>query len=181
MDVAILENQARTHKQYGAKYGFARPADVPAYFAMRAYRGFLDGKAPKRRRDVGACFAWQLAGWVLGAGEIWLALRFLGHQRSALDAVVIEALIQAVSSAAFIVPGALGVQEAAFVVIGTTLGIGMLRGKMHRYRDIPVVCTYHPSALLREEPATVLRKACWEDLQMLLREMGRPVPGKSGG
>ncbi|TMH58038.1 MAG: hypothetical protein E6H55_14725 [Betaproteobacteria bacterium] len=53
----------------------------------------------ERRGDVGACFAWQLAGWVLGAGEIWLALAFLGKQRSVLDAVVIEALIQAVSSA----------------------------------------------------------------------------------
>jgi glycosyltransferase 2 family protein len=32
-------------------------------------------------------------------------------------------LIQAVSSAAFIVPGALGVQEAAFILIGSALGI----------------------------------------------------------
>src|SRR5207253_7008636 len=72
-----------------------------------------------RRRDVGACMAWQLAAWVLGAGEIWLALHFLGQQRSLLDAIVIEALIQAISSAAFAIPGALGVQEGAFLLIGT--------------------------------------------------------------
>jgi putative membrane protein len=76
-----------------------------------------------RRRDIVACFAWQFGGWVLGAGEIWLALHFLGQQRGVLDAVVIEALIQAVSSTAFIVPGALGVQEGAFVLIGAVLGI----------------------------------------------------------
>jgi glycosyltransferase 2 family protein len=76
-----------------------------------------------RRRDLVSCFAWQIAGWMLGATEIWLALHFLGAKRGVLDAVVIEALIQAVSSAAFVVPGALGVQEAAFVLIGSALGI----------------------------------------------------------
>jgi glycosyltransferase 2 family protein len=77
----------------------------------------------ERHADVGACFAWQLLGWVLGAGEIWLALHFLGRQRSVLDALAIEALIQALSSAAFIVPAAIGVQEGGFVLIGATLGI----------------------------------------------------------
>ena len=77
----------------------------------------------ERRRDVAACFGWQLVAWLLGAGEIWLALHFLGHQRSILDAIVIEALIQAISSAAFVVPGALGVQEGGFIVIGAALGL----------------------------------------------------------
>jgi len=96
----------------------------------------------ERRGDVGACFAWQLAGWVLGAGEIWLALFFLGEQRSVLDAVVIEALIQAVSSAAFIVPGALGVQEGAFVMVGAALGIdattALALATARRLRDVIV-------------------------------------------
>src|SRR5262249_39342786 len=75
-----------------------------------------------RKGDVAACFAWQLLAWVIGSGEIWLALHFLGHDSSMLDAIVIEAFIQAVGSAAFLVPGALGVQEAAFVFIGSVLG-----------------------------------------------------------
>ena len=93
-----------------------------------------------RRPDVVACFAWQFAGWVLGAGEIWLALHFLGHERSVLDALVIEALIQAVSSAAFIVPGALGVQEGGFVVICAVLGIdattALALATARRLRDV---------------------------------------------
>jgi glycosyltransferase 2 family protein len=40
-----------------------------------------------------------------------------------VEAFVIESLIQAVSSAAFFVPGGLGVQEGAFVLIGGALGI----------------------------------------------------------
>ena len=96
----------------------------------------------QHHREVGACFAWQLAGWVLGAGEIWLALRFLGQRASVLDAVTIEALIQAVSSAAFIVPGALGVQEGGFVLIGAALGIdattALALATARRLRDLIV-------------------------------------------
>jgi len=64
---------------------------------------------------------------------------------------------------------------AAQNVLGSTLSIGRLRGLVHRYEEIPVVCTYHPSAILREEPDTVLRAACWEDMKLLLGLMGRPV------
>ena len=55
---------------------------------------------------------------------------------------MIEALIQAVSSAAFIVPGALGVQEAAFVVIGAMLGIdattALALATARRLRDVVI-------------------------------------------
>lgn len=95
-----------------------------------------------RRRDVAACLAWQLAGWVAGAGEIWLALYFLGHPCSVLDAIVIEALIQAISSAAFLVPGALGVQEGGFVLVGAALGIdgtaALALATARRLRDLIV-------------------------------------------
>ena len=97
------------------RLGFAVPRSQRV---DRAIRALYD-----RRRDVAACFAWQLVAWFLGAGEIWLALQFLGQQRGIVDALVIEALIQAISSAAFIVPGALGVQEGGFVVIGAALGL----------------------------------------------------------
>jgi DNA polymerase len=65
---------------------------------------------------------------------------------------------------------------AAQNVLGTSLGIGKLRGQVHDYKGIPVVCTYHPSAILREEPAKVLRTACWQDMKLLLSTMGRPIP-----
>ncbi|MDB5310489.1 MAG: Uracil glycosylase superfamily protein [Gemmataceae bacterium] len=63
---------------------------------------------------------------------------------------------------------------AAQNVLGTPLGIGRLRGRVHKYRNIPVVCTYHPAALLRTE---AWKKDTWEDMKMLLRTMGRPIPG----
>jgi uncharacterized membrane protein YbhN (UPF0104 family) len=40
-----------------------------------------------------------------------------------VEAVVIESLIQAISSAAFFVPGGLGVQEGGFILVGGALGL----------------------------------------------------------
>ncbi|HEX3378962.1 MAG TPA: lysylphosphatidylglycerol synthase domain-containing protein [Paraburkholderia sp.] len=68
-------------------------------------------------------FFWQPLQCVLTSFEIWLALYFLGVRVTLVEAVVIESLIQAISSAAFFVPGGLGVQEGAFVLIGGALGL----------------------------------------------------------
>jgi glycosyltransferase 2 family protein len=68
-------------------------------------------------------FFWQPLQCVLTALEIWLALHFLGARVSLTEAVVIESLIQALSSAAFFVPGGLGVQEGGFILIGGAFGL----------------------------------------------------------
>jgi len=75
------------------------------------------------RRAIALCFLWQLLGWIAGALEVWVALYFLGHPVGVAEALAIEALVQAVSSAAFLVPGALGLQEAGFLGIGLLLGL----------------------------------------------------------
>lgn len=49
-------------------------------------------------------------------------------------------------------------------LLGTTEGIGRLRGRFHDYRGIPLLPTYHPSALLRNED---LKRPAWEDLKLL--------------
>lgn len=61
----------------------------------------------------------QCAGFAL---EIWFALRVLGTDATFAQAFVFEASIQFISSVAFLVPGNLGVQEGAFVLIGGMLG-----------------------------------------------------------
>lgn len=77
----------------------------------------------RRRGKAFYCFAMQFVSWALVSGEIWLALLFLGHPLSIWECLMIEALIQATGSAAFIVPGALGVQEAGFLLFGSMLGL----------------------------------------------------------
>lgn len=62
-------------------------------------------------------------GWIANTGSTWLAFRFLGVPLSFTDAMVIEALTCAITSATFIVPGNLGVQEAAYITMGAVYGI----------------------------------------------------------
>ncbi|SAK53329.1 membrane protein [Caballeronia hypogeia] len=68
-------------------------------------------------------FIWQTLQCLGLALEIWVALRVLGSDASFATAFVLEALIQLVSSVAFVVPGNIGVQEGGFVVIGGMLGL----------------------------------------------------------
>ncbi len=75
------------------------------------------------RKRVAACFTWRLFAWMLMTVETWLALRYLGARTSWSDSIVIEGLTMAVRSAAFAVPGAVGVQEGGFVLVGTMLGL----------------------------------------------------------
>lgn len=78
----------------------------------------------RRRRVVLAyLFVWQPLNCLMTSLEIWVALHFLGASVSLIDAIVIDSLIQALSSAAFFVPGALGVQEGGFLLIGGVLGL----------------------------------------------------------
>ena len=77
----------------------------------------------RRRSRVLVCCLFQTAGWLAGAGEIYLFLLFLDHPVDIVDAFILEALAQAVSSAAFVVPGALGVQEGGFLLVGGFIGL----------------------------------------------------------
>jgi putative membrane protein len=65
----------------------------------------------------------RLAGWAAGAGEIWLAMHFLGRPFAPTDAFVLESLGSGVHAAAFMVPGALGALEGGFVLFGALFGL----------------------------------------------------------
>ena len=52
-------------------------------------------------------------------------------------------------------------------LLATKDGVTRLRGSWHKWRDIPVIVTYHPSYLLRQYNQQAKREA-WEDLKTLL-------------
>ncbi len=56
---------------------------------------------------------------------------------------------------------------AARALTGRKEGVTKLRGKWLRWRDIPVMVTYHPSYLLRPYNQNAKREA-WEDLKRIL-------------
>ncbi len=56
---------------------------------------------------------------------------------------------------------------AAKALLGTKEGVTKLRGKWHKWRDIPLIVTFHPSYLLRPYNQDAKREA-WEDLKKAL-------------
>lgn len=70
---------------------------------------------------------------------------------------------------------------AAQTLLATEQSLGRLRGSTHEFMGIPVVVTYHPAALLRNEQ---WKRPAWEDLQLLRRvydeQGGRPPRGTNG-
>jgi DNA polymerase len=61
---------------------------------------------------------------------------------------------------------------AAQNLLDTDVAIGRMRGSVYDYRGARVICTYHPAYLLRNPPA---KKLTWEDIQLLMKEMGLSV------
>ncbi|MDR2134901.1 MAG: uracil-DNA glycosylase [Treponema sp.] len=69
---------------------------------------------------------------------------------------------------------------AAQALLETGRPVGELRGVLHsvsRPAPIPLVVTYHPSALLRNE---AYKRPAWEDLKMLRAKLSEAAPGEAG-
>jgi DNA polymerase len=64
---------------------------------------------------------------------------------------------------------------AAQNLLETTVAIGQLRGRFHRFGDAQVMATYHPAYLLRNPAA---KHATWDDMRMLMKAMGIAVPAR---
>lgn len=56
-------------------------------------------------------------------------------------------------------------------------GITKLRGQWHSYRGIPLMPTYHPAYLLRNQSLTEKRKV-WEDMLKVMEKLGLPISEK---
>jgi uracil-DNA glycosylase len=58
---------------------------------------------------------------------------------------------------------------AAKTLLKTETPITALRGRFHAYEGIPLMPTYHPAYLLRNPSA---KKQVWEDVQLVMKEVG---------
>ncbi|HWN82732.1 MAG TPA: uracil-DNA glycosylase, partial [Candidatus Udaeobacter sp.] len=64
---------------------------------------------------------------------------------------------------------------AASTLLRTQQSLASLRGRAHDYQGIPLVVTYHPSALLRYPQ---YKKPTWEDMQFVLKLLEEPTAGE---
>lgn len=71
---------------------------------------------------------------------------------------------------------------AAAALLNTKLGITKLRGQWKLYKGTTLVMpTYHPSYLLRPSAQQVeAKRQAWEDLQLVMKELGIALPSKKG-
>jgi len=65
-------------------------------------------------------------------------------------------------------------------LLGPVGTIGSLRGKFLEYRSTPLMPTYHPSYLLRNQSNTEKRKV-WEDLLKVMERLEMPITDKQRG
>jgi len=62
-------------------------------------------------------------------------------------------------------------------LLGKTIGITRLRGNWHTYRGIPLMPTYHPAYLLRNQAMSEKRRV-WEDMLQVMEKLGMPISEK---
>ena len=65
--------------------------------------------------------------------------------------------------------------SAAHALLETTDSIGSLRKKWFEYQGVRVMCTYHPSYLLRNPSA---KRDVWEDMKRLIEAMEIQLPAR---
>jgi DNA polymerase len=62
-------------------------------------------------------------------------------------------------------------------LLGKTIGITKLRGTWKTYRGIPLMPTYHPAFLLRNQAMSEKRRV-WEDMLQVMEKLGMPISEK---
>ena len=70
---------------------------------------------------------------------------------------------------------ALGATAATYL-LGQRQPLAGLRGRVHAYRGMSLIVTYHPAFLLRDPRQ---KKEAWADLQIAMKELGLKAPAKA--
>lgn len=96
----------------------------------------------ERKPALQGGFALHFAAWIAGTLEAWVALRLLGSGLPFKTVLVIESLLYSVRTFAVVVPNAVGVQEAAYVLIGAGFGltpqVALVLSLIKRARDLAI-------------------------------------------
>jgi glycosyltransferase 2 family protein len=106
-----------------------------------ALRGAL-GPIYRRKASLWRGFLLHLACWIAGAGATWIALRFADSGLPFGNVLVIESLLYGIRTFAFAIPNAVGVQEGAYILVGTAFGLtpemALALSLLKRARDLAI-------------------------------------------
>lgn len=116
--------------------------------------------------------------------------RFQGSSNRKPDHTEMESCIRFIRSEIEVV------QPKVIIALGATAAEGLLerggtisglRGQVHEFSGVPVIVTYHPSFLLRQESepdqvkAKAMKRKVWEDMLKAMDLLGMPVTEKQRG
>lgn len=82
------------------------------------------------------------------------------------------------------------VQPSCIIALGTTaaeglLGVddtvGNLRERWHRFENIPLRVSYHPSYLLQSDAGNDIKRKVWEDMLAVMEQLGMPISDRQRG
>ena len=87
----------------------------------------------------------HLLAWLAAVGGVWLTLSFMGVRMQPAMVLVMESLVYLVRSVAFFVPGAIGVMEGGYILLGPMFGlpaeIALSLALIKRGRDLAIGLT----------------------------------------
>jgi putative membrane protein len=96
-------------------------------------------RAPRR---VWLSFLLHLLSWIASACISWVAFLLMGAHLDLFSVIAIDSLVYAARTVAFVVPNALGVQEAAYALLAPMFGagpeLGLAVSLLKRARDIVI-------------------------------------------
>ena len=96
----------------------------------------------RRRGRICLSFLLHLLCWIASASEVWVALWFAGQPLPFGSAMVIESLVYAIRTTAFMVPNSVGVQEGAYILLGGAFGLSpemaLALSFLKRARDLAI-------------------------------------------
>ncbi|MFP6683043.1 MAG: lysylphosphatidylglycerol synthase domain-containing protein [Gammaproteobacteria bacterium] len=92
------------------------------------------------RKRLALSMGYAMMNWLLGVAELYLILNLIGHAVSWPDALVIEATVQLIRTAAFFIPAGIGVQEGGLMLAcGAITGspnVGIAAALVRRFREL---------------------------------------------
>ncbi|HEX3603824.1 MAG TPA: flippase-like domain-containing protein [Steroidobacteraceae bacterium] len=120
----LIQRRGLFSKLMMAVRRFSRKRDWSQWVAQAQAIDLAVQSTYRRNGPVTASFLLSLIGWMVGTGEVYLIAALLGTPVGWRDAFVLESLGQAIRGAGFAIPGALGVQEGGYLLLGPLAGLG---------------------------------------------------------
>jgi glycosyltransferase 2 family protein len=100
------------------------------------------GTVYRRKGALWGGFLLHLGCWIASPSAAWLALRFAHKALPFGEVFVIESLLYAIRTIAFAIPNAVGVQEGAYILVGTAFGLtpemALALSLLKRARDLAI-------------------------------------------